>query len=85
MINRSYDKLNYNLFMLDSSFEYYSRGKRVFDESGNLIEYCGKGQIEIDDNGNLIFVHYIKEDSKNLYWDEEPRELFFGSMCRYGI
>ena len=77
MINRSYDKLNYNLFMLDSSFEYYyySRGKRVLDERGKLIEYCGKGQIEIDDNCNLIFVHYIKEDADNLFWDEEPREL----------
>jgi len=58
MINRSYDKLNYNLFMLDSSFEFY-----------------GRGQIEIDDSGNLIFVHYEKEDSKNLYWDETPRDL----------
>lgn len=58
MINRSYDKLNYNMFMLDSSFEYY-----------------GRGQIEIDEDGNLLFVHYEKEDTKNLYWDEVPYDL----------
>jgi hypothetical protein len=58
MINRSYDKLNYNMFMLDSSFEYY-----------------GRGQIEIDEDGNLMFVHYEKEDTKNLYWDEVPYDL----------
>lgn len=58
MINRSYDKLNYNMFMLDSSFEFY-----------------GRGQIEIDEDGNLLFVHYEKEDTKNLYWDEVPYDL----------
>ena len=36
MINRQYDKLNYNLFMLDSGFEYFGKGQIEIDEDGDL-------------------------------------------------